>query len=204
MGWPIRDTDSGSKGYSLIFSPTPLKDAYIIEIQPFADERGFFARTWCQNEFEAHGLDSNLAQCSISFNRQKGTLRGMHLQLPPHAETKLVRCIHGAIYDVIIDLRMDSETFLKWFGYELTAQNHRTLYVPKGFAHGFLTLEDNTEVYYMISEFYAPDDARGIRWNDKCFDIQWPAPINVLSLKDQNYPDFSPADFPIKITDFSH
>ncbi|MEZ4592544.1 MAG: dTDP-4-dehydrorhamnose 3,5-epimerase [Chloroflexota bacterium] len=183
----------------MIFTKTALQDAVIVDIQAHADERGFFGRTWCQEEFAAQGLDPNLAQCSISYNRQKGTLRGMHLQLPPFAEAKLVRCVQGAIYDVIIDLRTDSPSYMQWIGVELTAVNHRALYVPKGFAHGFLSLADDTEVLYMISEFYAPDQARGLRWNDPQFNIQWPGTVTVMSDKDQVYPDYNPADFPLTV-----
>lgn len=182
----------------MIFTPTTLADAYVVELRPFADERGFFARTWCQQEFAEHGLDPNMAQCSISFNREKGTLRGMHLQLPPHAEAKLVRCVQGAIYDVIIDLRTDSPTYMQWTGVQLTAENRQALYVPKGFAHGFITLEPNCEVFYMISEFYAPETARGVRWNDEQFQIQWPGQVTVMSDKDRAYADYDPANFPLQ------
>jgi dTDP-4-dehydrorhamnose 3,5-epimerase len=181
------------------FILTNLKGAYILEPEKLEDERGFFARTWCQQEFSERGLDANLVQCSISFNKKRGTLRGMHFQLPPLAETKLVRCTQGAIYDVIIDLRQDSETFLQWVGVELTAENRKAFYVPKGFAHGFQTLEDNTEVFYQISEFYAPECARGLRWNDPTFNITWPQPVSVISERDRNYEDYSPAKFPLHI-----
>jgi dTDP-4-dehydrorhamnose 3,5-epimerase len=181
------------------FIPTNLKDAYILEPEKLEDERGFFARTWCQKEFSERGLDANLVQCSISFNKKKGTLRGMHFQLPPFAETKLVRCTKGAIYDVILDLRQDSETFLQWVGVELTAENRNALYVPKGFAHGFQTLEDNTEVFYQISEFYAPECSRGVRWDDPTFNITWQQPVSVISERDRNYEDYSPAKFPLHI-----
>lgn len=171
-------------------TPTKLKDAWIVEVEQLEDERGFFARTWCQQEFSDRGLDANLVQCSISFNKKAGTLRGMHFQLPPFAETKLVRCTQGAIYDVIIDLRQDSETFLQWVGVELTAENRKAFYVPKGFAHGFQTLADNTEVFYQISEVYAPDYARGLRWDDPTFKITWPKPVAVISIRDRNYEDY--------------
>ncbi|MEA5463764.1 dTDP-4-dehydrorhamnose 3,5-epimerase [Leptothoe sp. PORK10 BA2] len=177
------------------FIPTHLKDAYIIEPERLEDERGFFARTWCKEEFSINGLDPNVFQCSISFNIKRGTLRGMHLQLPPFAETKLVRCTRGAIYDVIIDLRPSSETYLQWTFAELTPDNQKTLYVPKGFAHGFQTLEDNTEIFYQISESYAPEHARGIRWNETIFNIDWPEPVSLMSRRDQEYEDFIPADF---------
>lgn len=185
------------------FTPTQLKGAYVLEIEPYQDERGFFARTWCQQEFNEWGLDANLVQCSISFNQKKGTLRGMHFQLPPFAETKLVRCTKGAIYDVIIDLRQDSETFLQWVGVELTAENRKALYVPKGFAHGFQTLDDNTEVLYQISQFYAPEYARGLRWNDRTFEITWREPVSVISEKDCNYEDYTPSQFLIQLSDLS-
>ena len=199
MGWPVCGTHSRGTGNPLIFTPTALQDAFIVDLQAHTDERGFFARTWCPEEFAAQGLDPNLAQCSVSFNRHKGTLRGMHLQLPPFAEAKLVRCVHGAIYDVIIDLRLDSASYRQWVGVELTAQNRRALYVPKGFAHGFMSLADDSEVLYMISEFYAPEYARGIRWNDDQFNIQWPGAVKVMSDKDQVYPDYDPVNFPLTL-----
>lgn len=177
------------------FIPTKLKSAFIIEPEKVVDERGFFARTWCQKEFKNQGLDPNLVQCSISFNHKKGTLRGMHFQLPPHTETKLVRCTKGAIYDVIVDLRPNSETFEQWIGIELTAQNRKALYVPKGFAHGFQTLEDNTEVFYQMSEFYILESARGFRWNDSQFKIDWTEEPSIISKRDREYPDFKPGQF---------
>ena len=179
------------------FIPTALADAYVIEPDRLEDERGFFARTWCQQEFTQHGLDANLVQCNLSFNKKKGTLRGIHLQLPPFAETKLVRCTQGAIYDVIVDLRPHSTTYLKWTAVKLTAENRQTLYVPKGFGHGFQTLADNTEVIYHMSEFYHPDAARGIRWDDPVFNINWTQPVSVISDRDRTYPDYLPDDFPM-------
>jgi dTDP-4-dehydrorhamnose 3,5-epimerase len=177
------------------FVETPLQGAYIVEPERFEDERGFFARTWCQREFAAHGLDSDLVQCNISFNHQKGTLRGMHFQVPPHAEAKLVRCTNGGIYDVIVDLRPASESYLQWMAVELTAENRKALYIPKGFAHGFQTLAEATEIFYQMSEFYAPDYARGFRWNDPLFKIDWPEAITVISGRDQGYADFSSDDY---------
>lgn len=179
------------------FLETRVKGAYIVDVERQADERGFFARTWCKSDLGEQGLDPNLAQCSISFNRRRGTLRGMHLQLPPHAETKLVRCTQGAIYDVVIDLRTNSSTYMQWDGVELTDGNRKALYVPKGCAHGVLTLIDSTEVLYQISDFYAPEFARGLRWNDSQFSIVWPAEVTVISERDQNYEDYDPAAFDI-------
>lgn len=167
-----------------------LKGVFIIEPERLEDERGFFARTWCRRVFEEHGLNSQLAQCSISFNRTRGTLRGMHYQEKPYEEAKLVRCTHGMIYDAVIDLRRCSSTFKRWIGLELTADNHRMLYIPEGFAHGFQTLEEHTEVFYQMSQFYAPDYAKGVRWNDPAFDIRWPADVSVISERDRSYPDF--------------
>ena len=156
-----------------------------------SDDRGFFARTWCKEEFARQGLNAKLAQCSISFNTRKGTLRGMHYQVAPFAEAKLVRCTAGAIYDVVLDLRPDSETFREWTSVELTAENRCGLYIPENCAHGFQTLENDTEVFYQISEFYEPKCARGVRWNDPAFNIQWPAESRVISERDRTYPDYS-------------
>jgi dTDP-4-dehydrorhamnose 3,5-epimerase len=174
----------------MIFTETKLKGAFIIEPERQEDERGFFARTFCQEEFKAHGLNPNLVQCSISFNKKKGTVRGMHCQVAPYQETKLVRCTQGAIYDVIIDLRSDSLTFKKWLAADLTAENRRMFYIPKGFAHGFQTLKDNTEVHYQMSEFYHPESFKGIRWDDSTFNVKWPLSSTVISEKDLSYPDF--------------
>lgn len=174
----------------MLFTETKLKGVYIVEPQRIEDERGFFARTWCQQEFEAHGLNPRLVQCSISLNKRRGTLRGMHYQLAPHAEAKLVRCTRGAMYDVALDLRRDSATFKQWMAVELTCENRKMLYIPEGLAHGFQTLVDDTEVLYQISEFYDPSLARGVRWDDSAFAIQWPRAERTLSEKDQTYPDF--------------
>ena len=174
----------------MIFSETSLKGAFIVEFEKREDERGFFARSWDQKEFEAHGLNPRLVQCDVSFNRIKGTLRGMHYQEAPYEEAKLVRCTAGAVYDVIIDLRRDSPTFRQWAGLDLTAENHRMLYIPEGLAHGFLTAADRTELFYQMSEFYVPDKARGVRWNDPAFGIRWPGEVRVISEKDSSYPDF--------------
>ncbi len=176
----------------MIFQPTRLAGAYVIEIERLEDERGFFARAWCQREFAEHGLNPQLAQCNISYNRHRGTLRGMHFQAAPYEEAKLVRCTQGAIYDVIVDLRRDSPTYLGHFGVTLTPAARNMLYVPEGFAHGFLTLADDTEVFYQMSEFYAPGAARGFRWDDPAVGIAWPGAIQVISERDAAYPDLEP------------
>jgi len=174
----------------LIFTETKLKGAFIIEVEKLEDERGVFARTWDTKIFAEHGLNDKLVQCSISFNRKKGTLRGMHFQKKPFEEEKLIRCTSGKIFDVIIDLRTQSKTFKDWYSIELNQENYKLLYVPEGFAHGFQTLEDNTEVFYQISQFYNPVHAKGIRWNDKEFNIKWPLKQTSMSEKDQAYEDF--------------
>ena len=173
----------------MIFCEIELKGAYIIDMEKFHDERGFFARSWCQNEFQSHGLNSNLVQCNVSFNAKKGTLRGMHYQIAPFEEAKLVRCTRGSIYDVIIDLRRKSSTYKQHFGITLNSCEHTMLYVPEGFAHGFLTLEDDTEIFYQMAEFYSPECARGVRWDDPAFGIEWPIEVRVISDRDTNYPD---------------
>jgi dTDP-4-dehydrorhamnose 3,5-epimerase len=175
-------------GLRVRFTPAPLDGAWLVEIEPIEDERGFFARSFCAAELEARGLCSQVAQCSVSFNRRRGTLRGMHLQRPPHAEVKLVRCTRGAIFDVILDLRPDSPTRLAWAGYELTAENRSALYIPQGVAHGMLTLADDCEVYYQMSEFYHGPSARGVRYDDPAFGIQWPQGVRVISERDAGYP----------------
>ncbi len=175
----------------MIFTETRLKDVYIIELEKREDQRGFFARAWCQREFEEHGLVAQVVQTNVSYNIYKGTLRGMHYQIAPHSETKLVRCTQGAIYDVVIDLRPGSPTFKQWFGVELTSQNYRMLYVPEGFAHGFQTLEDHAEVTYQVSQFYTPGAERGVRYNDPAFGIEWPLEIKSISDKDKNWPNYS-------------
>jgi dTDP-4-dehydrorhamnose 3,5-epimerase len=173
----------------MIFRETALKDAYVVDLEKREDVRGFFARAWCGKEFEKHGLIPRVVQANTSFNKKKGTMRGMHYQIAPHAETKAIRCLKGAIFDVIIDLRPDSPSYKKWFGVELTAENRTMLYVPEQFAHGFITLEDNTEVFYLVSEYYAPDCERGIRYDDPAFGIAWPAQIEAISEKDKTWPD---------------
>lgn len=174
----------------MIFYEAAVKGAFIIEQQRAEDERGYFARTWCLREFKARGLNYRLAQCSTSFNRKRGTLRGMHYQVAPHGEDKLVRCTRGKIYDVIVDLRPDSPTYRQWTAVELSQEHGNILYVPAGCAHGLITLNDNTEVFYQISEFQTPAAARGFRWNDPAFGIHWPIEINVISERDRTYQDF--------------
>ena len=175
----------------MIFSETELPGAFVIDLEKIEDERGFFARAWCQRELRDHGLESRIAQCNMSFNKRKGTLRGMHFQRPPHEEVKLIRCIRGALYDVIIDLRPESAAYKRWIGAELTAENRRMLYVPRGFAHGFQTLEEDTETFYMVSEFYTPGAESGVRWDDPSFGIDWPLRPSEISDKDQQWTDFS-------------
>jgi dTDP-4-dehydrorhamnose 3,5-epimerase len=169
-----------------------LKDAYTIELEPRGDDRGFFARVFCQNEFKQTGLIPHIAQINNSLSAKTGTLRGLHYQLPPNAEMKLVRCIRGALWDAIVDLRPDSPTFGKSFGAELNENNRFAMYVPPGFAHATLTLADNTEAFYLVSAFYAPDRERGVRWNDPRFQIAWPIQPTEVSSKDANWPDFDP------------
>jgi dTDP-4-dehydrorhamnose 3,5-epimerase len=176
----------------MIFTETSLPGAYIIDPERIADERGFFARTWDRREFEVRGLEGIWAQSGLSFNRAAGTVRGMHYQAPPYEEVKLVRCTRGAIHDVIIDLRPQSQTYCLHIAVTLTADNHRMLYVPSGFAHGFQTLEDETEVTYLLSEFHRPEFGRGVRWNDRAFNIEWPLPVSVITARDRTYQDFCP------------
>ncbi len=172
----------------MIFSETKLTGAFIVDLDPHEDERGFFARSWCANEFAKRGLNPRLAQCNISFNQKRGTLRGMHYQAAPHEEAKLVRCTMGEIFDVMIDLRISSPTFRQWVAVELTGENHRAVYIPEGFAHGFQTLTDRAEVFYQMSKPYFPDLARGARWNDPAFGIIWPICDVIISEKDQSFP----------------
>jgi len=181
-----------SGGECVVFVETKLEGVYIIEVEKKDDERGFFARTFCQHEFEAHGLNPRVAQCSTSFSKKKGTLRGMHYQIAPYEEAKLVRCTRGAIYDVAVDLRPDSLTHKQWMAVELTEDNRRAIYISAGCAHGFQTLVDNVEAYYQISEFYHPEAARGVRWDDAAFGIQWPLGERPnMSEKDSSYADYS-------------
>jgi len=172
----------------MYFNETELKGAFLVDLDPRADQRGFFARTFCMNEFKAHGLEPTVAQCNLSFNYEKGTLRGMHYQVAPATETKLIRCTQGAIYDVIIDMRPDSPTYLQHLGVELTAENRRALYVPEMFAHGYQALTDGAEVVYQVSQFYTPGYERGLRYNDPALGIEWPLPVSQISEKDANWP----------------
>jgi len=175
----------------MIFTETKLKGAFIIELQKREDERGFFARTYCADEFAKHGLSTNMPQSNMSLSKEKGTLRGMHFQVDGAEEAKLIRCTRGSILDVIIDIRKDSATYCQHIAVELTDQNHRMLYVPEGFAHGFITLVNNVEVAYQVSQFYTPGKEKGIRWNDPLFGIEWPTTNPIISEKDAVHPDFS-------------
>ncbi len=172
------------------FSETNLSGAFLIEPAQFYDERGSFGVLWSEEEFRTRGMNAHVVQYNCSYNKRKGTLRGMHFQIKPHEEAKLVRCTAGAIYDVIVDLRRDSPTFCKWLGVELSANNRQLLYVPEGFAHGYQTLADGSEVSYLISESYHPESARGVRWDDPAFGIEWPEQVTVIAERDASYPDF--------------
>lgn len=175
----------------MIFTETPLSGAFTVDLELRRDDRGFFARAWCQDEFERRGLSTRIVQCNTSYNNRTGTVRGLHFQRPPQAEVKLVRCTRGAIWDVIVDLRPESTTYTRWFGAELTADNRRMLYVPENFAHGYITLEPETETFYQVSEFYSPDHEAGIRWDDPAIGITWPIEPVVVSAKDAGHPDFT-------------
>lgn len=174
----------------MLFKPLIIPGAFVIDLELVWDERGFFARTFCREEFEIRGLIAEFVQCSLSFNIRRGTLRGMHYQAAPHGEAKLVRCTRGAIYDVLLDLRPSSPAHLQWEAVELSADNRRMVYIPEGVAHGFQTLEDETEIFYQMSQPYAPDAARGVRWDDQAFGIDWPPAERTISLRDRTYPDF--------------
>ncbi len=172
------------------FLETKLAGVFEISVDRMIDERGFFARTWCKHEFAAQGLETGLVQCSISYNARKGTLRGMHYQVPPFEETKLVRCTQGAIYDVVLDLRPDSVSYKQWIAATLTAKDRNMIYIPKGCAHGFLTVQDDTEVFYQMTQVFDSASARGFRWNDPAFNIAWPDKVEVISERDRTYPDY--------------
>ncbi len=176
----------------MIFKPTPLVGAWLVDLERREDERGFFARTWCAQEFAAHGLDTRIVQCSVSRTRRRGTLRGMHFQAAPHQEVKLVRCVRGAVWDAIIDLRPASPTYTRWFGVELSAESGRALYIPEDFAHGFVALADESDVVYQMSAPYEQGAARGVRWDDPAFGIAWPVAAPTLSARDASWPDFAP------------
>jgi dTDP-4-dehydrorhamnose 3,5-epimerase len=177
----------------MIFSETPIAGAYLIDLEKRGDDRGFFARVFCRNEFGELGLEQEFVQINNSLSAERGTLRGLHYQLAPAEEVKIVRCIVGALWDVILDIRPQSPTFGLWFGAELTAENRRMMYAPRGTAHGFVTLADNTEAFYLVSAFYTPEQERGIRWNDPRFAIEWPMTPAIISDKDRDRPDFEPA-----------
>jgi dTDP-4-dehydrorhamnose 3,5-epimerase len=176
--------------YLMTFTETKLHGVFEVHLEPITDDRGFFARSWCQREFAAHGLNPRLVQCSVSFNARRRTLRGMHYQVYPFAEIKIVRCTRGAIYDVVLDLRPESATYKDWVGVVLSSTNRQMVYIPERCAHGFLTLEDDTEVFYQMSEFYDPGSARGVRWNDPAFGITWPENVEVISQRDNAYHNF--------------
>ena len=182
----------------MLFEETGLKGAYIIKPQRLKDDRGFFARTFCQKELSEHHLNTNLAQCNVSYNKSKGTFRGMHYQVPPYEEDKIVMCSKGAILDIIVDLRPDSPTYKDSVFIELNEDNLNMLYVPKSFAHGFLTLRDNTTLFYMMTEFHHPNSARGFRWDDPAFNIRLPIDITVISKRDQNYSDYNDSELLIQ------
>ena len=179
----------------MIFTETKLNGAFLIELERIEDERGFFALSWSAEEFARHGLDSQLVECNVSRNNKKGTLRGMHYQAHPHGQTKLVRCTMGVIYDVVVDLRASSPTFKQWVGVELSANNHLMIYIPKGFAHGFQALEDNSEVFYQMSHPYVPHSSRTVRWDDSAFDIYWPPGERIILERDRSCPDFNENSF---------
>jgi len=177
----------------MIFTETKFKGVYVIEIEKFEDNRGFFSRLWCQKEFSERGLNTNFLQGNLAHNHKKATIRGLHYQTEPYQEVKLVRCTRGALYDVIIDLRPESETYLQWFAITLSDDDYKQLYIPEGFAHGYQTLTDNVEMRYGVTQFYAPEAERGIRWDDPLFKINWPYKENlIISAKDRNWPNFVP------------
>ncbi len=173
------------------FTETPIKGAMIIELEKYEDHRGYFARGFCKKEFEQQGLDPHIVQCNFSKSRKKGTLRGMHYQAAPHSEVKMVRCMNGSIYDVIVDLRKDSPSYKRWFGLKLTDENYNMLYIPKGLAHGFQTLVEDSVIFYMVTQYYNQQAESGVRWNDPSFNIDWPLDVSEISEKDQAYPDYN-------------
>jgi dTDP-4-dehydrorhamnose 3,5-epimerase len=191
MGWKVHRPDSKREGARLRFIEIEVPGAFLVEIEPVIDERGFFARSFCREEFARHGLEASFSQVSLSYNNRRCILRGLHYQAKPHGEVKVVRCVRGAVFDVIVDLRHHSRTYCRWFGQELSEDNHKALYIPEGVAHGFLTLTDTSEVEYQISVPYAPESARGVRWNDPAFGIKWPDVPKVVSTRDQGFEDFA-------------
>jgi dTDP-4-dehydrorhamnose 3,5-epimerase len=188
VGWEVRRSNPRGEGSRLRFLETFLAGLHVVEIEPHNDERGFFARSFCTKEFKDRGLESSVAQCNISFNARAGTVRGLHFQAEPYGEAKLVRCTRGAIYDVAVDIRPRSKTFLKWYAIELTSENRRMMFIPQGFAHGFQTLVDESEVSYVMFELYHPEAARGFRWDDPKLGITWPLVSQIVSDKDRMYP----------------
>ena len=172
----------------MIFTELALRGAFIVDMEPRKDDRGYFSRSFCREEFSRNGLETGVAQCNVSVNLRKGTLRGMHYQMPPKAEAKLVRCTRGVVHDVIVDLREGSPTFLRWEAVKLTGNSDRMVYIPEGFAHGFQTLVDDAEVFYLMFESYSPDHARGVRWDDPALGIEWPIPDPIVSERDREYP----------------
>ena len=179
----------------MIFTETKLQGVYIIDLKKIEDDRGFFARAYCQKEFAEHGIELNWAQANLANSKERGTLRGLHYQKTPFAEAKLMRCIRGAIYDVIVDLRPDSPSYMQWLGVELTAENRRALFIPEGFAHGYLVLEDDSDTFYPTSQFYTPEAEAGVRWNDPAFGIEWPFTNDlIITEKDQSWPDYEPVE----------
>ncbi|MCI0621722.1 MAG: dTDP-4-dehydrorhamnose 3,5-epimerase [Acidobacteria bacterium] len=175
----------------MVFSQAPLESAYIVDVTKIEDNRGFFARSWCSQEFLRRGLTNVMVQTNIGFNLKRGIVRGLHYQTDPHSEAKLIRCTRGAIYDVIVDLRPDSPTYKQWFGTELTEDNYRMIYAPEGVAHGYQTLTDNAEIVYQTSEFFVPEAATGVRYDDPAFTIDWPLPVQLVSARDRSWPDYS-------------
>jgi dTDP-4-dehydrorhamnose 3,5-epimerase len=191
MGRAFCHPDSGGGGTGVKFEETPLSGVYVITPDKFPDERGFFARTFCEADFEKHGIAFHTIQCNASFNRSRGTLRGMHYQLAPYGEVKLVRCTAGKVYDVVVDLRPESSTYCQWYGLELSSEEHNALLIPEGLAHGYLSLTENTEVFYQMASYYAPDSARGVRWDDPAFGIDWPFTPVVMAERDAQWTDYS-------------
>jgi len=179
----------------MTFTETRISGVYLVGLEKMEDERGYFSRSWCRREFAEHGLDPDLVQCNVSFNKKKGTLRGIHYQAAPHGESKLMRCTRGSLVDVAVDLRPGSATFLRWVAVELTPENGTMLFIPKGCGHGFQTLADDTEIFYQMSQYYVPGAASGVRWNDPLFGIQWPEAVRTISSRDREYPDAHPTQF---------